>query len=164
MLACLFTLLSTHAGTIQYNRDIRPILSENCYQCHGPDKGHRKAGLRLDLKEEAFKKLESGDFVIAAGNLEKSALVHRITTTDTVEIDGHVAMTSSREILRDIANQRGPKKSLIAFGYAGWAPGQLEGEIAHGFWFTTPQDENLVFDDNRDDLWDHAMKRRTQDL
>jgi putative transcriptional regulator len=90
-----------------------------------------------------------------------SADYHR---PDTVEIDGHVAMTSSREILRDIANQRGPKKSLIAFGYAGWAPGQLEGEIAHGFWFTTPQDENLVFDDNRDDLWDHAMKRRTQDL
>jgi putative transcriptional regulator len=90
-----------------------------------------------------------------------SADYHR---PDTIEIDGHVAMTSSREILRDIANQRGPQKSLIAFGYAGWAPGQLEGEIAHGFWFTTPQDTNLVFDDDRDELWDHAMKRRTQDL
>jgi putative transcriptional regulator len=83
---------------------------------------------------------------------------------DTLDIDGHVAMTSSREILRDIGNQRGPNKSLIAFGYAGWAPGQLEGELAHGFWFTTPQDTNLVFDDDRDDVWDHAMKRRTQDL
>lgn len=83
---------------------------------------------------------------------------------DTLDIDGHVAMTSSREILRDIGNQRGPNKSLIAFGYAGWAPGQLEGELAHGFWYTTPQDANLVFDDDRDDVWDHAMKRRTQDL
>jgi putative transcriptional regulator len=83
---------------------------------------------------------------------------------DTLDIDGHVAMTSSREILRDIGNQRGPNKSLIAFGYAGWAPGQLEGELAHGFWFTTPQDANLVFDDDRDEVWDHAMKRRTQDL
>jgi len=83
---------------------------------------------------------------------------------DTLDIDGHVAMTSSREILRDIGNQRGPNKSLIAFGYAGWAPGQLEGELAHGFWFTTPEDANLVFDDDRDELWDHAMKRRTQDL
>jgi putative transcriptional regulator len=83
---------------------------------------------------------------------------------DTLDIDGHVAMTSSREILRDIGNQRGPNKSLIAFGYAGWAPGQLEGELAHGFWFTTPQDTNLVFDDDRDEVWDHAMKRRTQDL
>jgi putative transcriptional regulator len=83
---------------------------------------------------------------------------------DTLDIDGHVAMTSSREILRDIGNQRGPNKSLIAFGYAGWGPGQLEGEIAHGFWLTTPQDTNLVFDDDRDEVWDHAMKRRTQDL
>ena len=90
-----------------------------------------------------------------------SADYHR---ADTVDIDGHVAMTSSREILRDIGNQRGPSKSLIAFGYAGWAPGQLEGELAHGFWFTTPQDAKLVFDDDRDAVWDHAMKRRTQDL
>jgi putative transcriptional regulator len=84
--------------------------------------------------------------------------------SDTLDIDGHVAMTSSREILRDIGNQRGPNKSLIALGYAGWAPGQLEGEFAHGFWYTTPQDANLVFDDDRDEVWDHAMKRRTQDL
>ena len=90
-----------------------------------------------------------------------SADYHR---ADTVDIDGHVAMTSSREILRDIGNQRGPNKSLIAFGYAGWALGQLEGELAHGFWFTTPQDAKLVFDDDRDAVWDHAMKRRTQDL
>jgi putative transcriptional regulator len=90
-----------------------------------------------------------------------SADYHR---ADTVDIDGHVAMTSSREILRDIGNQRGPNKSLIAFGYAGWAPGQLEGELAHGFWFTTPQDAKLIFDEDRDQVWDNAMKRRTQDL
>ncbi|HXL48861.1 MAG TPA: YqgE/AlgH family protein [Xanthobacteraceae bacterium] len=83
---------------------------------------------------------------------------------NTLDIDGSLALTSSREILRDIGNQRGPTKSLIAFGYAGWAPGQLEGELAQGFWFTTPQDGNLVFDDDRDAVWDHAMKRRTQDL
>jgi putative transcriptional regulator len=83
---------------------------------------------------------------------------------DTVDIDGRVAMTSSREVLRDIGNKRGPNKSLIAFGYAGWAPGQLEAELAHGFWYTTPQDANLVFDEDRDGLWDRAMKRRTQDL
>jgi putative transcriptional regulator len=83
---------------------------------------------------------------------------------DTLDIDGQVAMTSSREILRDIGSHRGPNKSLIAFGYAGWAPGQLEGEIAHGFWFTTPQDAKLIFDDDRGEVWDRAMKRRTQDL
>jgi len=83
---------------------------------------------------------------------------------DTVDIDGRVAMTSSREILRDIGNNRGPTKSLVAFGYAGWGPGQLEGELEHRFWFTTPQGEKLVFDLDRDKVWDDAMKRRTQDL
>jgi putative transcriptional regulator len=82
----------------------------------------------------------------------------------TVSIDGHVAMTASREILRDIANKHGPEKFLIAFGYAGWAPTQLEGELAQGFWFTTPQDARLVFDLDRDKVWDDAVKRRTQDL
>jgi putative transcriptional regulator len=83
---------------------------------------------------------------------------------DTIDIDGRVAMTSSREILRDIGNKQGPAKSLIAFGYAGWGPGQLEGELAQRFWFTTPMDTTLVFDRERDKVWDDAMKRRTQDL
>jgi putative transcriptional regulator len=95
------------------------------------------------------------------GFVVHSAEYHR---SDTVDIDGRVAMTSSLEILRDIGNHRGPSKSLIAFGYAGWAPGQLEGELAHGFWFTTPQDAKLIFDEDRDEVWDNAMKRRTQDL
>src|ERR1051325_550981 len=82
LLACVVTLLPARAATIQYNRDIRPILSEYCYQCHGPDKNHRKAGLRLDVKEDAFKILESGEHAIVSGDPEKSAIIHRITTTD----------------------------------------------------------------------------------
>ncbi|HUS36999.1 MAG TPA: DUF1549 domain-containing protein, partial [Verrucomicrobiae bacterium] len=82
VLICATCVSRARAGAIQYNRDIRPILSENCYQCHGPDKNHRKAGLRLDLKEEAFKILESGEHAIIAGDPDKSAVIHRITTTD----------------------------------------------------------------------------------
>ena len=83
---------------------------------------------------------------------------------DTLDIDGRLAMTSSREILRDIGNKQGPAKSLVAFGYAGWGSGQLEGELAQRFWFTTPEDSKLVFDQDRDRVWDDAMRRRTQDL
>jgi putative transcriptional regulator len=83
---------------------------------------------------------------------------------ETMEIDGQVAVTSSREILRDIANNRGPKRSLVAFGYAGWGPGQLEGELEQRFWFTTPADAKLIFEEDRDRVWDDAMTRRTQDL
>jgi putative transcriptional regulator len=83
---------------------------------------------------------------------------------ETLDVDGRVAMTSSREVLRDIADKKGPAKSLIAFGYAGWAPGQLEGELAHNVWYTAPEDPELVFDDDRDKVWEHATARRTQDL
>jgi putative transcriptional regulator len=95
------------------------------------------------------------------GFVVHSADYHR---PDTLDIDGRVAMTSSHEILRDIANNQGPTKSLVAFGYAGWGSGQLEGELAQSFWFTTPQDSKLVFDQDRDRVWDDAMQRRTQDL
>ena len=82
----------------------------------------------------------------------------------TVNIDGHVAMSASREILRDIGKGQGPRKSLIVFGYAGWAPGQLEGELARRDWFTASQDAQLVFDEDRANVWDRAMQRRTRDL
>jgi putative transcriptional regulator len=82
----------------------------------------------------------------------------------TLDVDGRVAMTASREVLRDIADKKGPAKALIAFGYAGWAPGQLEGELARNVWYTAPEDPALVFDDDRDKVWEHATARRTQDL
>src|SRR4051812_28322504 len=56
-----------------FNRDIRPILAENCFACHGPDKAARKAGLRLDVREEAIKM-----GAIKPGNLEESELVARL--------------------------------------------------------------------------------------
>ena len=63
---------------VDFNRDIRPILSENCFTCHGPDDGTRKAKLRFDTKEGAFAKAG----VIVAGNVANSRLIKRIVTTD----------------------------------------------------------------------------------
>jgi putative transcriptional regulator len=82
----------------------------------------------------------------------------------TIDVDSHVAMTASREILRDIGQHKGPEKSLFALGYAGWGPGQLEGELARHDWFMTPEEPKLVFDDNRGNLWEEAMARRTREL
>jgi putative transcriptional regulator len=90
-----------------------------------------------------------------------SADYHRAST---LVIDSHVAMTSSREILRDIAAKQGPTHSLMAFGYAGWAPGQLDGELALRAWFTAADDMKLLFEEGRDKVYDEAMRRRTQDL
>ncbi|HME26698.1 MAG TPA: YqgE/AlgH family protein [Acetobacteraceae bacterium] len=95
------------------------------------------------------------------GFIVHSADYHR---SDTVDIDGRVAMTTNPEVLRDIGHHKGPRQSLVAFGYAGWGPGQLDGELALGGWFTVPEDPNLVFDIDRDKLWDEAMKHRTISL
>ena len=64
---------------IRFNRDIRPILSNNCFLCHGPDKGRRKADLRLDIEAEAKKE------VIVPGKLEDSEFWTRITSPDADE-------------------------------------------------------------------------------
>jgi hypothetical protein len=68
-------------GPIQFNRDIRPILSDVCFQCHGPDKAKRKAGLRFDTEEGA--RVDLGGYqAIVAGKPAESELIKRITSTD----------------------------------------------------------------------------------
>src|SRR2546429_1122681 len=67
--------------TVEFNRDVRPILSDNCFACHGPDKNKRKADLRLDTEEGAFG--DRGEVVIIVpGKPEQSELFRRISTTD----------------------------------------------------------------------------------
>ena len=82
----------------------------------------------------------------------------------TLAVDGHVSVTMSLDILKDIGDGKGPQKSLIMFGYAGWAPGQLESEIARRSWTTVPADSKLIFDQDRSKLWDIVYALRIQDL
>src|SRR5579864_2126297 len=65
---------------VQFNRDIRPILSEHCYTCHGPDKANRKTQMRFDTEEGAFTPLASGAFAIVRGDTSKSVMLQRITS------------------------------------------------------------------------------------
>src|SRR5438477_8066572 len=70
---------------LDFNRDIRPILSENCFQCHGFDEKARQAELRLDQSDSAYAKHDSGKPIVP-GHPEKSELWRRITTDDESEM------------------------------------------------------------------------------
>ena len=69
---------------ISYNRDIRPVLSDKCFSCHGPDVSKVKAGLRLDLPASAFAELQKnkGHYAIVPGNPAKSELIKRVSSND----------------------------------------------------------------------------------
>jgi mono/diheme cytochrome c family protein len=66
----------------RYNRDVRPILAESCFPCHGPDRSRRKAGLRLDREEVATASLPSGAVAVVAGAPDRSALLARVVDPD----------------------------------------------------------------------------------
>ncbi len=71
---------------IDFSREIRPLLAENCFACHGPDEKTRKGKLRLDLREEALKPGRSGDPALVPGKSVQSAVIKRIFTSDDTEV------------------------------------------------------------------------------
>ena len=83
---------------------------------------------------------------------------------DTVVVNDAFAMTADPQILKDIAVGKGPHKSILARGYAGWGAGQLEGELALKAWEVVPADPELVFGGNTETIWERAIKRRGIDL
>jgi putative transcriptional regulator len=130
--------------------------------------GERSIALLLEATGDSDPDVEGSVRVFAGGPVQPEVgfLIHTAEyhRTETLDIDSHVAMTASRQALRDIGHNHGPEKSLFALGYAGWGPGQLEDEMARQDWFTTPENPKLVFDDDRENLWDDAMARRTREL
>ncbi|MEM8871911.1 MAG: YqgE/AlgH family protein [Pseudomonadota bacterium] len=77
----------------------------------------------------------------------------------TMSVDGGFGMTATLDVLRDLANGKGPRSALLALGYAGWSSGQLESEIRANGWLAAPADDRLVFDTPPDDAWTVAMQR-----
>ncbi|WP_442484814.1 PSD1 and planctomycete cytochrome C domain-containing protein [Aeoliella sp. SH292] len=83
LVGCLAVVGAASGETrIDYNRQIRPLLSDRCFQCHGPDEATREAGLRLDDREAATSETDSGITAIVPGNVDESEFVARIATSD----------------------------------------------------------------------------------
>jgi putative transcriptional regulator len=110
-----------------------------------------------------------GEILVHYGGPVEPAKGFFLHTTDyategTQVVNDGIAVTSQPEILRAIGTGTGPRRSLFTLGYAGWSPGQLEGEIKAGAWVVVPADEALVFDEHYEKKWERAMARRTINL
>ncbi len=106
---------------LEFNRDIRPILSDACFHCHGPDEKERFGGLRLDLESHAFKPAKSGFPAIVKGDAEESELIARIFLPDNDEdhmppLDSGKSITKEqKEILRKWIDQGAEYQGHWAF-------------------------------------------------
>ncbi len=112
----MFALLALSAkaaepGRVDYNSQIRPLLSDRCFKCHGPDEKARKKKLRLDTREGMFKELEDGFAVVRPGDTNRSELVRRILTTD-----GDDVMPPADSKLKLSAAEKGLLQRWVAEG------------------------------------------------
>jgi putative transcriptional regulator len=82
----------------------------------------------------------------------------------TLVIDDEIALTATVDVLRAIASGTGPRRCVLALGYAGWAPGQLDAEIQANGWLLVPPDLDLVFGLNHDTKWERAIAKIGIDL
>ena len=77
----------------------------------------------------------------------------------TLEVDDGVALTATVDILKAIARGYGPRQSLLALGYAGWGPGQLDDEIRANGWLQAPADHELIFGGDQETKWERSIAK-----
>ncbi|HYB10866.1 MAG TPA: YqgE/AlgH family protein [Alphaproteobacteria bacterium] len=108
-------------------------------------------GTTKDIRVHFGGPVESGrGFVLHSGDFHADG---------TLVVEESVALTASIDILKAIADGQGPRCSLLALGYAGWGPGQLEDEIQANGWLSVQSDEALLFDNDLDTKWERAMAK-----
>jgi putative transcriptional regulator len=82
----------------------------------------------------------------------------------TITVGGNMALTATLDILRAIGRGNGPRRSLLALGYAGWGPGQLDAEIQANGWLSVAADSDIIFSADSDAKWSRALAKLGVDL
>lgn len=77
----------------------------------------------------------------------------------TLQVDAEISMTATIDVLQAMADNRGPSRAIVALGYAGWAPGQLEAEMRANGWLACAPDEELLFGGDAEGKWDRALAK-----
>lgn len=113
-------MLAAEPAKVDFNFQIRPLLSDRCYRCHGPDAGSRKAKLRLDTRDGALKELDDGWAIVKPGDPAKSELISRIFTDNEDDLmpppDSHLKLTAAeKELLQRWVSEGAEYKSHWAF-------------------------------------------------
>ncbi|MRG71186.1 YqgE/AlgH family protein [Alphaproteobacteria bacterium HT1-32] len=115
---------------------------------------------QLDIKPEK----QAGDIRVHFGGPVESGrgfVLHsdEYLQDSSMVIDEGVALTATLDVLRDVADGSGPRQSIMALGYAGWGPGQLDAEIIHNGWLHAPADTDLLFSRDIEKKWDRAIHK-----
>jgi putative transcriptional regulator len=127
------------------NRRVGSITFDDLLQQLGLGPNRRNDDIRIHFGGP----VEQGrGFVLHSSDYQQSG---------TLRVDDGVALTATLDILKEMAAGGGPRRSLLALGYAGWGPGQLDAEIQANGWLQVPADEALVFDEDVDNKWERAI-------
>jgi putative transcriptional regulator len=120
-----------------------------------------KDAIRLPPRASAVRVLQGGPVETGRGFVLHSA---DFFDQSTLPVDDNICLTATVDILRAIARGEGPDRAVLALGYAGWSPGQLDQEIQANGWLSCPADAGLLFDDDLDTKYERSLSKIGVDL
>ncbi len=142
------------------------------YMCAHSDEGAMGLVINKSLESLSFTDLleqlgvedSEADMPILSGGPVETGRGFVLHTADydregSLTVSEDIRLTATIDVLKAIAVGDGPRKRLLALGYAGWAPGQIEDEIQDNGWLTAPADDAILFDDALDSKWSRAIAK-----
>lgn len=157
---------------INFNQAVTYICEHNETGCFGIIINHKTDILLqqviAEMAIESSTNISRSTHVYSGGPVEtgRGFVLHRPNGNwhSSIQINDSISLTTSKDILESIVNDKGPDDAIVALGYAGWAAGQLEQEIAQNAWLNCPADEQIIFNTPVAQRWREAAKLIGVDL